>query len=264
MGNLDMDQVRDNVALVVAYMSRFADIPGDSLSDIDVTPESIEFNWVGRSAGFPLVAGDDLTVTVRALNVGGPMSGQEVYTFKVWRGAARTGTLVHEGPLSLNTVAGGIAEATASFETAPTEYGDVDYTVSLLPLDDDVESDVTNNEATAAVSASPITTKLDNLHLYPNPVANPDEAVITVDILTSQTNFLASYVVEVFDVTGLKLLRGEGLIETPEFNLALASLEGDAHQLVPGLYICIMKMNVRDESTDLSARTQFAVVSGSR
>jgi len=264
IGNLDMEQVTDNVALVVGYISRFADIPGDSLSDIEVTPESIEFNWVGRSGGYPFVAGEDLTVNVRALNAGGAMSGPAVYMFKVWQGEAGTGTLVHEGPLSLNTVSGGTAEASATLKTVSVVYGDIDYSVSLVPLDDDVESDITNNEATATVTVSPITTKLENLHLYPNPVANPDEAFITVDILTSQTNFLASYVVEVFDVTGMRLLKGEGLIDSPEFNLALTSLSGNAYQLVPGLYICLIVLNVRDETADLSASTKFAVVSGPR
>jgi len=264
VGNLDMVQVTDNVALVVGYISRFADVPGDSLSDLDVTPESIEFNWVGRSGGYPLVAGEDLTVNVRALNVGGAMAGPAVYMFKVWQGEVGTGTLVHEGPMSLNTVSGGTADASATVKTVSVVYGDVDYSVSLVPLDDDVESDVSNNEATATVSVSPITTKLENLHLYPNPVSNPDDAFITADILTSRTNFLASYVVEVFDVTGMRLLQGEGLIDTPEINLALTGLSGNANQLVPGLYVCVIRLNVRDETTDLSASTKFAVVSGPR
>ena len=263
LGNLDMGQVRDNIALVVGYFSRFADIPGDSLSDLEVTPQSIEFSWAGRSTGYPFVAGEDLTVNLRALNIGGSMPDPAVYTFKVWQGDG-TGPPVHEEPLSLKVAAGGVAEAGVTFETAPTTYGDIEYTVSLLPVDDDVESDVDNNRAAATVTASPITTKLENLHVYPNPVERPDDAVITVDILTSQTNFLASFVIEVLDVTGRRLLEGEGLIETPELNLTLTSLSGSAYDLAPGLYVCILKMNVRDETADLSALTKFAVVSGPR
>jgi hypothetical protein len=233
LGHLDMDQVSDNVALVVGYISRFADIPGDSLSDIVVTPESMEFNWVGRSEGFPFVAGEDLTLNVRALNEGGSMPGPTVYTLKVWEGGVGTGTLVHEGPLSLEVVSGGIAEAGATWKTASTVYGDIDYSVSLVPLDDDVESDVTNNDATATVTVTPIQTVIENLHIYPNPAGDPGEAFISGDVLTSQTNFLARYVTEIFDVTGLLLLRGEGQIESPDLEIPFSSLDGRASQLPP-------------------------------
>ncbi len=264
LGNVDFDQVADNVRLVAAYMLRFADIPGDSLSDLVVTPASIEFGWEGRSSGYPLVAGSDLTATVRALNVGGPLSGPAVYTFTVRQGRDGTGPVVHEGPVGLEAVAGGIAEAAATWKTSLSDYGDIDYSISLVPVDEDVESDVGNNQATVTLTVSPVTARLENLHFYPNPVESPNDAVITADIFTSQTNFLASYLIEVFDVTGLRVLRGEGLIDAPEFKLPLASLSGNAGHLAPGLYVCVLKMNVRDETADLSAHTKFAVVSRGR
>ena len=264
LGNLDMVQVRDNVALVVGYMSRFADIPGDSLSDIVLTPAAVEFDWVGRSAGFPLVAGEYLTANVRALNVGGSMADAKVYMFEVRRGPAGSGTLVHEGPLSLNVVAGGIAEASATWKTRTGMYGDVDYSVSLLPVDDNVESDLTNNGAASSVTISPVTTVIDNLHVYPNPVEDPDGARIAGDIYTSRTGFLARYVVDVFDVTGLRLLTGEGQVETADLDIPFSSLSGDASSLVPGLYVCVVKLNVRDESGVLIETAKFGVVSGRR
>jgi hypothetical protein len=264
LGTVDLDQVTDNVRLVAGYLSRFADIPDDSLSDVEVTPASVEFDWTGRSTFHPMVAGKDLTMNVRALNAGGPMAGPTVYMLRVWQGEAASGTPVHEGSVSLNVVSGGIAEVSATWETSTAVYGDIDYFVSLLPVDDDVESDLHNNEAVARVTISPVTTVLDNFHVYPNPVADPNEAHLTGDILTSQTGFLASYIVQVFDVTGLLLLTGEGQIESTELDIPLSDLTGGSSQLVPGLYVCIIKMNVRDETENLSATAKFGVVSGPR
>jgi hypothetical protein len=264
LGTVDVHQVTDNVRLVAGYLSRFADIPGDSLSDIEVVPASIEFDWEGRSSFRPMVAGKDLTINVRALNRGGSMAGPTAYMLRVWWGEGGSGTPLHESPVSLNVVSGGIAEADATLETSTAVYGDINYFVSLLPVDEDVESDLQNNETVATVTIGPVTTVLDNFHVYPNPVSDPNEAHLTADISTSQTGFLASYIIEVFDVTGLLLLTGEGLIGSPELDIPLSDLMGDASHLVPGLYVCIIKMNVRDEIEDLSATAKFGVLSGPR
>lgn len=264
LGTVDLEQVTDNVRVIAGYLSRFADIPGDSLCDIEVTPPSIEFSWEGRSSFRPMVAGMDLNISVRALNTGGPMAGPTVYVLRVWRGEDGSGTPLHESQVSLNVVSGGIAETGATWKTSTALYGNVNYFVSLLPVDDDVESDLHNNETVATVTISPVTSVLDNFHVYPNPVSDPDAAHLTGDISTSRTDFLANYIVEVFDVTGLLLLTGGGQIGSTELDIPLSSLTGDASQLVPGLYVCIIKMNVRDETEDLFATTRFGVVSGPR
>ncbi len=262
LGNVDMLQVRDNAALVVGYLSRFADIPGDSLCDIEITPASVEFYWDGRSIYDPLVAGDDLALTVRALNKGGPMHGSLDYDFEVRLGRDRSGPIVHESEVELSVVPGGVAVVRGAWKTEAGVYGEVFFTVSLLPVDEEVEGDLTNNEVTVAVAVSPRQTVLRNFHVYPNPAAGPADATLGGDILTSQTNFLAAYVVQVFDVTGLRLLRGEGQIDSPELVIPLSGLAGDASRLVPGLYICTIDLNIRDEDADLAATTKFAVVSG--
>ena len=264
LGTVDLNQVTDNIRLVAGYLSRFADLPPDSLSDLEITPASIEFEWTGRSSFHPMVAGQDLTVNVRGLNKGGSMSDGVVYTFEVWRGSSGTGTLVYEAPVALKVVSGGTAEASATFKTSTAVYGQVDYAVSLLPVDDDVESDVGNNEATATVDISPISSVLQNFHVYPNPVDSPVDAYLAGNILTSQTNFLARYTLEVFDLTGLRVLSGEDQIESTELKIPLSSLIGDASRLVPGIYVGVIKLNVRDEVEYLSATTKFAVVSGRR
>jgi hypothetical protein len=262
LGNLDMVQVRDNVALVVAYFSRFADLPADSLADIEVKPASVEFEWDGRSAGFPFVAGESLTVNVRALNVGGRLPDNSVYMFRLWQGRTAGGAPAYEAPLTVNAPPGGTALATTTFETSPAVYGDIPYYVSLLPVDDGVESDLTNNETPVMLTITPANSVLREFHVYPNPLDFADGAYIAGEILTSRTDFLANYVVQVFDVTGQRLLKGEGQIDEPQLEIPLTQLSGDGSGLVPGLYVCVIKLNVRDESAHISATTKFAVVSG--
>jgi hypothetical protein len=262
LGNVDMAQVRDNVALIVGYMSRFADIPGDSLSDLEVTRESVEMDWDGRSTRDPFIAGEELTLTVRALNTGGAMDGARTYAYKIWSGKSESGPLVYENEVELDVVSGGTAVATTTWTTEATVYGEVFFTVSLLPTEDDVESDVTNNTTTVSLDVVPRQTVLRDFHVYPNPTGDPANARMTGDILTSRTDFLANYVAQVFDVTGLRLLKGEGQLTSPELDVPLSDFAGNASQLSPGLYICIIDMNVRDEAQNVKATTRFGVVSG--
>lgn len=262
LGNLDMDQVRDNVALIAGYFSRFADIPGDTRGDLVLSPASLEFNWDGRSRSDPMVAGKELTLTVRALNAGGSFDAGRTYEIKVWRSEIESGELVYDDDVEINVASGAAAEVVAAWETSGDAYGEVAYSVSLLPVDDNVESDITNNWATASLTIAPEKTVLENFHIYPNPAGSPADAKIAGDILTKRTDFLARYVTRVYDSTGLRLLRGEGLIDTEELDIPLSDLTGDAGALAPGLYICVIELNVRDEDENIKATTKFGVVSG--
>jgi hypothetical protein len=264
LGNVDLPQVTDNVRLVAGFLSRFADLPEDSLPDLVLTPGSVEFDWLGRSASDPLVAGADLTLRIRALNMGGAMDGSRTYEMKVRKGRDGSGPLVHESRVDLSPVSGGLARASATWKTDQGAYGQVAYTVSLLPVEEGVESNLDNNRAAATLLVSPTTTVVENLHVYPNPVENPDEAVITADILTSQTTFAAGYLVEIYDVTGLLLLEYRDVLTDPELVLPLSDMQGAASDLTPGLYILRLRMNIADEIDNVSAGAGFAVVSGPR
>jgi len=262
LGNLDMDQVRDNVALIVGYFSRFAEIPGDSLSDLEVSAESMEFDWDGRARSDPMVAGQDLKLTVRAINTGGSFDGSRDYEFKVWRSEIESGELVYDDTVELNVVSGGTTVAVAEWKTPENVYGDIVYSVSLLPVDEGVESDISNNQAMATLAIAPQEAVLQNFHVYPNPTGSPADARMAGDILTKRTDFLASYVARVYDPTGLRLLKGEGLIDTEEIDIPLSDLTGDASTLSPGLYICVIELNVRDQDENITAVVKFGVVSG--
>jgi hypothetical protein len=263
--NLDMRLVRDAVSLAVGMVSRFSDLPEDSLSDIWLTEGSAELDWPGRRLGQPPVAGDSLSVELRALNVGAAMGQLEPYTFEIWLGPRNTGELIHQSTEMVEVLEGAHTLIGSSWRSDPQTYGDVSFTFVLLPTEDGVESDLSNNTIDVTLTIMPVTAQIRDLHVIPNPVSFTEgQPQLCFEILHPEGDFNAVMDVWIFDILGSTV--GHTLLQdTPlvhDFGLGNNSVDlsrivrGD---IAPGLYICRTQLRLLGEPGTFDTKFKFAV-----
>ncbi|HVP57768.1 MAG TPA: M28 family peptidase [bacterium] len=265
LGQLDIDEVRDNAKLVVAYLARFAAVQADTLSDLKLTSGSMEWKWVGRGYA-PFVAGDSLTLLLRAVNVGGSMREPRLYDLEIRQGDRAAGAVVYTGTRTVEVAAGGYAEVTASWKTSAEVYGNLAYTCSFRPAAQGVESDTTNNTIQSTLQVMSPSLVLRGLHVFPNPVTDPAGAKLAFEILMPDLDFAGQLDVRVFDLEGRKV--GEALlvrshtrdddIAMGKNTVALSSILGGAWDLAPGLYFCVADLALVGGNS-ASATSKFAV-----
>ena len=266
LGNVTIDQVRDNARLVVAYLARFAEVQADTLCDLELTDGSVEWDWRDRGI-VPFVAGDTLTAVVRAVNIGGSMTEPERYSLRVWMGPGPAGREVWSSVQDLQVVSGGYGEVTASWPTPTDIYGDVTYTFDLRANRDGGESDVTNNRVTTSVQVMSRDLVLRDLHVYPNPATDPAAAKLAFEILLPEDDFSGELEVAVFDLEGRKiggaLLKrshiGDKDIAVGKNAVQLDKVVAGASGLPPGLYICLAELKVVGGDGGAAAKCKFAV-----
>ena len=265
VGLLDIKMVSDAARLAVGFVSRFAEMPEDSLSDLWLTEGSAELDWPGRSVGQPPVAGDSLVARVRALNVGGTMDEPEPYRFEIWHGQRNTGSLIYESTEMLQVGGGEHTDITFSWETDPDTYGDITLTFVLLPAGEDVESDLTNNVVEVGLKIMPVTAILRDLHVTPNPVSFAQgEPQLRFEILHPEGDFNAVMDVWVFDILG-SVVGHASLEKTPlvhDFDAGGNSVDLSrvvSGGIAPGLYICRTRLRLLGESGTFDAKFKFAV-----
>jgi hypothetical protein len=268
--NLNMGQIADNVALVAGFLARFALLPGDSLSDLLLTGSSIECDWEGRDFDQPLVAGEAVTATVRAVNIGAAMPESAVYNFEVWVGELDRGRLIHRSTPLLELASGQPTDLSVSWDTDPETHGTVVHSFRLLPAAAGVESDLGNNSATAVIEVMTSTGVIDDLHVFPNPITGGSDPMIAFDIFHPKgDDFKGTMEIWIFDLEGRQIgygsltntyvgdpdmAAGEGGNQTP-----LSRFLTSESDLPPGLYICIAELKSLGEERRATARTKFAV-----
>jgi hypothetical protein len=266
LGQLDIDQVRDNTRLVVAYLSRFAEVQTDTLCDLELTDGSVEWRWEGRGYA-PFIAGDSLTANVRAVNTGGSMRQPEVYGFQIWQGDRWTGRMVYGSTRTIQVPRGGYAEVRASWKTSPDVYGEVPYTVSLHPMTGGVESDITDNVVTTSLDIMSPMVVLRDLHVFPNPVTDSAASRLAFEILMPDNDFAGQLEVSVFDLEGQKV--GDALLVRSHIGgkdiaigknaIDLDRVLGSAWDLPPGIYVCLAELKLTGVGGSASAKFKFAV-----
>ncbi|MFH1314515.1 MAG: M28 family metallopeptidase, partial [Candidatus Eisenbacteria bacterium] len=270
LGNLSMDQIADNVALVTGLLARFAVIPEDSLNDLLLTEAGIEWDWEGQGINQPLVAGQPVTATVRAVNIGASMREAASYNFEVWQGEPERGRLVQRSTPLLELVSGQPTDLSVSLDTDPETRGTVLYSFRLLPVSGDIESDLSNNLATSAIEVMSPTGVLDNLHVFPNPITTGSAPMLAFDVFHPDgDNFKGTMEIWIFDLEGRQI--GHGSLENSYVgSLEMVTGEGrnwkplgrfltSGSDLPPGLYLCIAELSFLDEERRTTARSKFAV-----
>jgi hypothetical protein len=264
-GILDMNLAGDAARLVVGLISRFAQVPGDSLADIWITEGSAELDWPGRRVGLPPVAGDSLQVELRALNVGAGMEQAESYDFEVWKGTRHNGPLMYMRRETLRVGRGEYTSIDFSWETDKDTYGDITYTFVLLPVDEDLESDLTNNMASTELGIMPVSALLRDIHVTPNPVSFGEEGPkLRFEILHPEGDFNAIMDVWVFDILG-SMVGHASFESTPlvhDFGPGDNAIDLSrvvSRQIAPGLYICRTRLELLGEPGTFDAKFKFAV-----
>jgi hypothetical protein len=245
-------------------------MPEDSLSDLLLTEESIEWEWEGRDLNEPLVAGEPVSVTVRAVNIGASMSEAFSYNLEIWEGQPERGRLVHRSTPLLELVSGQPTDITVSWDTDPETRGTLGHSFLLLPVTGGVESDLTNNSVTSAIELMSPAGVLDNLHVFPNPITSGSDPMLAFDIFHPDgDNFKGTMEVWIFDLEGRQI--GHGTLENahvgaPEMvtgegrnSKPLNGFLTSGSDLAPGLYLCIAELGFLDEERRTTARTKFAV-----
>lgn len=270
-GALEIDQVRENAELVVGFLARFAESQEETLCDISLTEGSVHWSWDGGPY-IPLVAGDSVWVTLRAVNLGGSMITPEAYRFRVLLGDAQTGLEIAYQTLPVEALAGEYAVAGTSWQVGSDLVGEVMYSFSLEPLAAGVESDLANNSVTARLYVMPPATVLRGLHTYPNPVTDPADANLSFEIWHPywqgrEKTFTGQVDVWIYDLEGsrvgggrlLRTLVGDKDIALGENSVALRDLLPDGADLPPGLYLCFAELKVTGGAGTVRAKTKFAV-----
>jgi hypothetical protein len=265
LGEVDIGQVWDATRLVVAAMARFAPAEEESLHDLELMPESIEWSWDRRSGLRWPMAGDSLGAVLRPINIGTSMDGQQLYRLDVWRGDQWDGNLVYQETVLLNLVAGDYAVLDAKWEIAEDLSGYVTYTFELVPLSGP-EGDTTNNSAEAQILVMSQGLVIDDFHVRPNPVTDVSEAHLSFIITHPEADFDGRMRVRIFDILGNQI--GYKLLEkTPtaqdidigDNNVDLSDLLSGDSDLAPGLYVCTAELGLIGEPGRASARFRFAV-----
>jgi hypothetical protein len=267
--NLSMGQVADNAALVTAFIARFAHLPEDTLSDVLLTASSVEFDWEGRDVGEPIVVGDEISATVRAVNIGAAMSEAAVYNLEVWEGELDRGRLVHQSSPILNLASGQPTELAASWDTRTESHGTLAFSFRLLPVAEGVESDLGNNSATAVLEVMTRTGVVEDLHVVPNPITSGSDPMVAFDVFHPDgKSFKGTMEIWIFDLEGRQI--GYGTLENSYLGTDMvAGTEGNekplSHFLTggsglgPGLYLCIAELRFIEGGRPATARTKFAV-----
>ena len=269
IGNLSIEQVSDNVRLVVAFVGRFASVPEESLPDLVLEETGIEFDWKDRGFGAPH-AGDSLWCVVRALNQGATMKQVVPYRLEIHESQPHGWSTVYEGDIALRVVSGQNAEIRAGWRTDPNRFGKIIYRISLVPVTAQAESDTTNNTIEVEFFIDPNSTQVENVHVFPNPASDVSKASLAYDLyFPSGQSIILKIAVEIYDITGKPMGYYEDTKryhpdEWPGYEhvvTPLSEIVDDSGRLVPGLYICVVKVDPRGEERTVIATGRFGVVS---
>jgi len=266
LSQVDIEQVCDNARLAVAYLARFAEVQGEPLCDLALTPGSVEWQWEGWFYR-PLVAGDSVKAVVRAVNRGGSMTLPVLYGYEVHLGGDWVGPVVDEGIATVRVASGGVAQVEASWTTSPDTYGEIPFLISLHPLSAGVEADLADNSVVANLSVMPPSTLVRNLHVFPNPADRPEQANLRFEILLPEDDFTGVLTLSVYDLEGdlagrAELVRnylGVKDIEIGINTVPLRDVVPEAGALAPGLYVCVAELAVNGQDRVMVARFKFAV-----
>jgi hypothetical protein len=265
LGHLTMGLAGDAVGMVAGLIARFAELPEDSMSDLALTEGSVELDWDGRDLTMPLVAGDSLEATIRAINLGKAMDEPEPYTLEVWSGRPGTGSLVHTSSPILQVLKGESTDLECTWRTSPTKYGDLTYTFALLPDRQDLESNIANNSVEVAIEIMPQVAMLTNVHVTPHPVSYTEgEPRLRFEILHPEGDFNAVMEVLIYDVLGTMVGRGyfESTPVRHDFEAGENSIEFSrlvSRPLAPGLYVCKVSIRLLGEPGLFEQAFEFAV-----
>ena len=246
-------------------ISRFAEVPEDSLPDLELTEGSVEFDWPGRDIGRPPVAGESLAVEIRALNVGVAMEESESYAFEIWQGGHDSGLLIHSGTEPVRALGGETVKIVHAWESDPDTYGEVAFTIVLLPVGEDVESDLTNNTVEVGLEIMPVTSMLRDVHVTPNPVSFAEgEPKLRFEILHPEGDFNAVMDVWVFDILGAIVGRAS-FEKTPlvhDFDAGKNAVDLSrviSGRIAPGLYVCRIRLRLLGDAGTFDTKFKFAV-----
>jgi hypothetical protein len=211
------------------------------------------------------VAGQSLTVDIRALNLGAAFVETEPYTFEIWQGDRDTGVLIHSGTELIEAIAGEPAEIRFTWESDPETYGDVTFTFVLVPTGDGVESDLSNNTVGASLAIMPATSMLRDVHVTPHPVSFTEgEAKLRFEILHPEGDFNAVMDVRIFDILGAVVARAS-LEKTPlvhDFGVGENAVDLSrvvSERIAPGLYVCRIRLRLLGEPGVFDTQFKFAV-----
>lgn len=271
LGKIDIDQVSENAKLVVSFLARFAEVQEDTVCDLALTQGSVQWSWEGAPYA-PLVAGDSVSASVRVVNLGGSMTGPEIYNFHVLLGSNWAGQVVAYQTVPVGILSGEYAVARASWKTSPDLFGEVMYFFALDPVNDDAEANLANNAVAVPLQVMPPALVLRDLHVFANPVTDPADANLSFEIWHPNwqgldNNFTGRVEVWIYDLGGsrvgggtlLRTLTGNKDIALGENSIALERLLPDGADLAPGLYICFAELKVTGEAGSATAKTKFAV-----
>jgi hypothetical protein len=265
IGEIDIGQVWDAARLVVAAMARFVPAADESLPDLELTAESVEWKWDGRSGFRWPAGGDSLGAVIRPVNIGASMGGSQLYRLDVWRGEVTHGDLVHESTALLDLIAGDYATLDAGWELKQGLAGYTTYTFSLMPLGG-LERNTANNVTQARLLVMSQALLIDDFHVQPNPVTDVSEAQLGFIITHPEADFDGRMNVRIFDILGKQI--GYGLLKkTPtaldidigENRIDLSDLLAGGSDLAPGLYVCTAELGLIGEPGRALARCRFAV-----
>jgi hypothetical protein len=266
LGRVDIEQVCDNARLAVAYLARFAEVQGETTCDFALTEGSVEWQWEGR-AYRPLIAGDSVTAVVRAVNQGGSMPQPASYSCSFILGGDWLGWLMGGSIATIQVAAGGIAEIATTLPTGRETYGELKYLIIFEPLSPGVEDDLDNNRVVVSLNVMPPSTMVRNLHVFPNPVSQPDQANLRFEILHPENDFAGRLTLWIYDLEGdlagtAVLVRNHLGVEDVAIGVntvPLGSVIPAASELAPGLYICVAQLEVSGQEGLAVAKSKFAV-----
>jgi len=263
---LTMSMVGDNAGIVVSFLSRFAPMPEDTLADVELTEGSVEWDWEGRNRLDPPVAGDSIEATLRAINLGLSMDGPEPYDYEVWLGSREAGTLVHRSTETLRLLSGEYTDIDASWQTDGGTYGEVNYVFVLEPVSPDFESDISNNASDVIIETMARTAKLENLHVFPNPVEGVADASIAFNIYHPEGDFDGAVDIWLYEMLGRQIgyRRLERSPARSEIHLGrnvvdLEDFLAPGRHLPPGLYLCIAELRLLGSTIPITDKFKFAV-----
>jgi len=266
-GNVNIAQVCDIVKLTSGLLGFFMSQEAEGRFDIVLERGSVELDWKGRLSGRQIQVGDSITATVRAVNRGPRMENEEKYLFEIWDGAKDKGALIKRDTIDVQLASGMTTEIRHSWELGGS-IGKRMLTFVLLPLDQDVEKDLTNNVTSVdLIVAGEKGLLLTDLHVFPNPATEGSSIKVGFVLLCPETSLFARLKISVYDMTGRllvkKTLERSG---TKEFEIGENAIDlSDVlclQDLSPGIYYLVASvtpLRVGESSQATEARTIFAV-----
>ncbi len=267
-GNVDIAQVCDIVKLTSGLLGFFISQEVEGRFDIVLDQDNVQLDWQGKLSGRQIWVGDIITATVRAVNRGPAMETEERYLFEIWDGARGKGRLIKRDTIDIQLASGMTTEIRHSWEVNGS-IGKRILTFVLLPLDQDIEEDLSNNVASVdLIVASEKGLLLTDLRVFPNPATDGSSIKVGFVLLYPGTSLFARLEISIYDLTGgllvKRILERTGIKKDFEIGENTIDL-GDVlriRDLSPGIYYLVASVipsGVGESSRASEARTIFAV-----